>query len=68
MITPLLIQERVAKINSSGAPLKHIQSEILALYRDVLLDVACGSIDPRTLAIEAIKAEGLSTPEGRRIL
>ncbi len=55
MLSPNQVKEQVAAIKHWSAPgEKSRKTDTLELYEKVLKEIANGSIDPRSLALEAI--------------
>lgn len=65
MLTPFQIRDRVEVIvqtrknarTHDAVARARVAREIFHLYRDVLLEVAKGSLDPRSLALAALEVE-----------
>jgi len=62
MLTPFQIRDRVLAIQQARRDSRlHDEvaraREVSALYREVILEVARGSLDPRSLALAALEVE-----------
>ena len=65
MLTPFQIRDRVLAIQQARRDSRlhdevaraRVAREVSALYREVILEVARGSLDPRSLALAALEVE-----------